>query len=215
MDGNMQIDLRAIRRHHAGLHLIGSELHMTKVPMKKAPMKKAPLLLLLLLLSGQALADDAGLQRCRAITDWFTRLACYDGLPLNGEAPAGVGPAGPAGSAAKGQAPAGRAPAGQAPAAAAAGAAPTPQQQFGLEGRPKPAEEVVDTVTSTIPGHFEGWKPRALIELANGQIWRIADNSSRVLDYDNPKVTIRRGSLGSFYMDVGNDNSSPRVQRVH
>ncbi len=170
--------------------------------MKKAWMKKT--LLLLLLVSGGALADDAGLQRCRAITDWFSRLACYDGLPLNGETP------GVAGAAANGQAPAARP-----PAAPAAGAAPTPQQQFGLEARPKPAEEVVDTVTSTIPGHFEGWKPRALIELANGQIWRIADGSTRILDLDNPKVTIRRGSLGSFYMDVGNDNSSPRVQRVH
>jgi hypothetical protein len=37
-----------------------------------------------LFVSGAALADDAGLARCRAIADNAARLACYDALPLPG-----------------------------------------------------------------------------------------------------------------------------------
>jgi hypothetical protein len=170
-------------------------------------MKKA-LFVLLLACSSHAFADDAGLQNCRAISDWFKRLACYDALPVTGSpAPAQPGVAGKAPAAAAGST--------AAPAATAAAAAPaSPQQQFGLEERPKPAAEVVQTIVSTIPGHFEGWKPRTLIELANGQIWRITDDSTRYMDLDNPRVTIRRGMLGSFFMDFDGDNRSPRVQRV-
>jgi hypothetical protein len=52
------------------------------------------------------------------------------------------------------------------------------------------------------------------IPLANGQVWQIADGSARFMSLDNPKVTIRRGALGSFFLDFENDNRSPRVRRV-
>jgi hypothetical protein len=119
-------------------------------------MKKA--LLVLLLVSGAALGDDAG---CRGIADATARLACYDALPL------------PAGSdaAAKSQA---VTPAPSAPAAAAAVAAPAAtaaqqaQQEFGLP--PKTPRAELQNIESYIPGHFEGWEPRMRITLANGQV---------------------------------------------
>lgn len=157
-------------------------------------------LLLLLLMSGAALADDAALRRCRAMADASARLACYDALPL----PATEAKPEP------------RASPRQLPATEAKPEArPSPRQtpeQFGLEQQPSRAE--LQTIESHIPGHFEGWKANSRIRLANGQIWQIADGSARMYSLDNPNVSIRRGALGSFFLDLENDNRSPRVRRV-
>lgn len=151
----------------------------------------------MLMLPGAALAADPTLQQCRAIPDAAARLACYDALPLSASpAPA----AAPASAAAP------------APAAPQAAAPETPAQ-FGLV---REAAPVVDlpSIESTIPGHFDGWYPNRRVRLANGQVWQVADGSSRVYDLDNPKVTIRRGVLGAFYLDLSVDNWSIRVRRV-
>ena len=90
-----------------------------------------------------------------------------------------------------------------------------PQQtpeQFGIEGRASKSE--LQAIESRIPGRFEGWEPRSRIQLANGQVWQIADDSSRYFYLDNPKVTIRRGVLGAFYLDIEGSNVSARVRRV-
>lgn len=146
-------------------------------------------LALLLLVSTSALADDAGILRCRAIKESAARLACYDALAV----PAATGKAAPAPS-------------------QAAPAAQTPEQ-FGLEYR-KP-EAVVDAIESTIPGSFDGWGPKGNFRLANGQVWQVADDSSgSTRTVENPKVRIRRGALGAFYLEIEGTNRSPRVRRL-
>ena len=137
-------------------------------------------------------ADDA-FARCRAIKDSTARLACYDALPI---APP---------TAAAAPAPAARAPAAAAPAASEA-------QRFGLPATARP--EPIQALESHIPGHFDGWYPGTRIRLANGQVWQVMDSSSRFADVDNPKVTIRRGALGSFFLDIDGVNPAPRVRRV-
>ena len=72
----------------------------------------------------------------------------------------------------------------------------------------------LDAIESHIPGSFEGWSAKKNIKLANGQVWQIADDSSRAHYIDNPKVRIRRGALGSFYIEIQGTNASPRVRRV-
>lgn len=139
--------------------------------------------LLLLLISGTALADDAALLRCRDIGDASKRLACYDAL---------VVPAGAA-TAVQGQ------------------SQPSPEQ-FGIEGRTSKSE--LEAIESRISGQFEGWEARSRIKLANGQVWQIADDSSRYLYLDNPKVTVRRGMFGAFYLDIEGTTGSVRVRRV-
>lgn len=141
----------------------------------------------MLLLPGAALAAVPTLQQCRAIPDPAARLACYDALPLS------VSPA----------------------AAAAPAAAPAPETpaRFGLVRQEAPVIEL-PSIESTIPGHFDGWYPNRRIRLANGQVWQVADGSTRVYDLDNPKVTIRRGVLGAFYLDLTVDNWSIRVRRL-
>jgi hypothetical protein len=77
-----------------------------------------------------------------------------------------------------------------------------------------PEVELPTTMQSTIPGHFEGWGPKARIKLANGQVWQIADDSQAYFNLENPKVVIRRGMMGGFFLEVENSNRSPRVRRV-
>ncbi len=129
----------------------------------------------------------------RAIADASARLACYDALPL-------------AGSQAKGEAKSGQG------GAAQRDAAPSPEM-FGLEEQIAPSLKI-ETIETSIPGHFEGWLPNEKILLANGQVWQVADGSSRFYSVDNPKVTITRGTLGAFYLNLSGDNRTVRVRRV-
>ena len=143
----------------------------------------------LLLLSSAALADDAALLRCRGIAEASARLACYDALPLTpGEGKAGQ-------------------------AAAKQGSQPPTAEQFGLEEQLAP-KSPVDAIESQIPGRFEGWQPNTSIRLANGQVWQVTDGSSRMYDLVNPKVEIRRGVLGAFYLNIYGDNRTVRVRRL-
>ena len=156
---------------------------------------------LLLLISGAALADDAALLRCRGIADAAKRLACYDALVV------------PAGQVGAGQSQQPRAVQGepQQPRAVQGESQPTPEQ-FGIERRAPKTE--LEAIESRIPGRFEGWEPRSKIQLANGQVWQIADDSSKYFYLDNPKVTIRRGLLGAFYLEIEGSNVTARVRRV-
>jgi hypothetical protein len=150
----------------------------------------------LLLLAGSAAAtaaDDAALSRCRAIAAGAGRLACYDAIELG--AP-------------------------RAATAPATGALSIQQQQerFGLENRaPTAAQEPaqVKSLDSHIEGDFDGWGPRGSIRLANGQVWRVSDDSQAVLDLHNPKVRVVRGLLGSgHYLEIEGTNHAPRVVRL-
>lgn len=148
-------------------------------------------------------ATDADLRRCRGIADDRARLACYDAL-----VPADTGGERPPAAAlpATGTA----APAAPAAAAGVAAAAPAPESSFGLRQRTDP----IDAIESTIPGRFDGWAPNAKLTLANGQVWQISDGSRGVYRLDSPKVRVRKGALGSFFLEIEGQNQSPRVRRV-
>jgi hypothetical protein len=140
------------------------------------------ILYLPLFLSAAALASETTLEQCRAIADPSARLACYDGLPL---------PANAGGPTAKVESKA---------------RLPETPAQFGLSREVTPSVDLA-SIESTIPGHFDGWYPRRRVRLANGQVWQVAEETTRLYDLDNPKVTIRRG-------DLTVDNRSIRVNRV-
>ena len=165
-------------------------------------LKPAPILLVFLISPGVAGgADDTAVRGCRAIPDSLGRLACYDALPL------GVTPAAPPKAAPQ-----------QSPfrpqlSQPRATPAPVPTENFGLEHKARPADELA-TIESYIPGRFEGWRPGVRINLANGQVWQVTDDTSRYVVLDNPKVVVRRGVMGAFFLDIEGDNRSPRVRRV-
>jgi hypothetical protein len=160
------------------------------VPCGKSSVSKAcKKLFPLLLLSTAALADDAALLRCRGIAEASARLACYDAVPLTAtEGKAGQG-------------------------AAKQGSQPPTPEQFGLEEKLVPPPGL-DAIESSISGRFEGGQPNTTIRLANGQVWQVTDGSSRICDVDNPKVEIRRGMLGAFYLNLAGDNRTVRVRRL-
>ena len=153
-------------------------------------------------------ADDAALQRCRAMADAAVRLACYDALPLR------VAPAKPAPSTSPPTSPAMTAPM-TAPAAAAVPAPVLPAvaaaavQSFGQERRDEP-----QTISSHIAGVFEGWGPNSRIKLANGQVWQVVDGSDGVYFLQNPKVTVKRALMGGFQIDIEGAKRTARVRRV-
>lgn len=137
----------------------------------------------LLLVSGVALADHAAMLGCRGIADPTLRLACYDGRVLAAPNPDKTRPD-----------------------------EASVRQQFGLEEQASATTPTLDAIESTISGHFEGWRGNTRFQLANGQVWQVSDGSSAFHNIDNPKVRIRRGALGAFYLEIEGTNRSPRVK---
>jgi hypothetical protein len=148
-------------------------------------------LLLLLLASGPALADDASVLQCRNLKDAAPRLACYDNIVVPAARPVQAAAPTPAG------------------AAATATSVKAAEQSFGL-----PEKSVVDAIESSIPGKFEGWGPNQQFTLANGQVWRISDGSSAYIVANDVKVRIEKGMFKSMVMKIQGVNQSPSVRRV-
>jgi len=164
-------------------------------------MKK--LSLLLLLASGAAMADEAALQHCRTLADGAARLACYDAIPPGFKAHAGAAPA-----AASTAAPA--------HAAVPASAAPAVDRAFEVQSSTVAAARAASapTLETSIVGEFEGWGPGQTIRLANGQIWRVEDDSSEIVYITNPKVSLRKGMMGAVFMDIQGARGAPKVRRI-
>ena len=101
-------------------------------------------------------------------------------------------------------------PVGQArPAVAAAGA------DFGREAVKPKQEAQPKAIESTIVGQFSGWRPNTRITLANGQVWRIVDDSASDLPPTrNQKVRIERNLFGTFFLKIDGSNDSAKVRRV-
>lgn len=133
----------------------------------------------ILLLAGQAHADESAILRCRQIPEAAQRLSCYDAIAFAASTPTQVRPS---------------------PA------------EFGLIRAT--ADTGVEAIESDLVGELDGWGSNTLLRLSNGQVWRIADDSSGVVRPDTRKVRIRRGALGAFYIEFEGMNRSPRVRRV-
>jgi hypothetical protein len=137
---------------------------------------------------------------CRALSDTARRLACYDAIPVGSVAAAVPAPVVAANAA---------------PAVAAAPAAST-EQGFGLRPVVKKQKDVEpESISSTVAGRFDGWAPGAIITLANGQAWKVTDDTDAVLPImQNPPVRITRGLLGAYFLQVEGHTNSARVARV-
>ena len=84
------------------------------------------------------------------------------------------------------------------------------EQRFGL------AEKRVglDAINSSIPGKFDGWSPNDQITLANGQVWRVVDDSTGVVYGTDLKVTVERSAFGATTMVIQGSTKAPRVKRI-
>lgn len=139
-----------------------------------------------------ALAQDlvGDVKACRLQTDAASRLSCYDAMKLPGTEPA-------------------------TPVRTAAPAAEA-VQKFGQEAL-KPAAgapAALKQVDSRIRGRFQGWRPNQRIELENGQVWRIADDSEALYELQDPKVTVHRGLFGAYFLEIEGVPFQVRVVRA-
>lgn len=73
-----------------------------------------------------------------------------------------------------------------------------------------------DQITSMIIGPFRGWEGvNTMITLANGQVWRVTDSSTRLrVNLTDPRVTLTRNALGGWSLRVEGYNTRARVIRV-
>jgi hypothetical protein len=144
---------------------------------------------------GQSVDLKNSTEVCRVLNEPGARLACYDAaFPP----PKAATPATPAAQTAK----------------------PLPRQEnrpatlaeFGLS--PQRPEAVVQAIETSISGRFEGWEPGTKWLLANGQIWEVVDGSRASYDLSSPAVRIKRGLLGSFFIEIDGVGATPRVRRL-
>jgi hypothetical protein len=156
--------------------------------------------------AGAAFADDAAILKCRSLPDTARRLACYDAIPV------GVAPVAAAAPAAAPAAVASPAVAATAPAAPAA----SPEQSFGLRPVAKKQQNTEPaSIRSSVAGRFDGWGPGTIFTLANGQVWKVTDDTDAVLPVmQNPNVEITRGLIGAYFLQVEGHINSARVARV-
>jgi hypothetical protein len=149
-----------------------------------APAMPPLLALSLLFAAGPALASDAAILQCRALSDAQARLACYDGIPLGAQ-----------------------------PALAASPAA-SPQQNFGLEAAKRQEAEpasIESTIEGRFDGWDPGAQIRLangqVWRVVDG-------SSAVLPGMKNPKVKVVRNLLGTMFLEIEGTNNSPKVRRV-
>jgi lipoprotein-anchoring transpeptidase ErfK/SrfK len=157
--------------------------------------------------AGAAFADDAAILKCRSLPDTARRLACYDAIPVGAAPVAAAAPAAVASPAVVATAPA---------VAAAPAPAVTAEQGFGLRPVVKKQKDVEPaSIRSSVIGRFDGWGPGTIFRLANGQVWKVTDDTDAVLPImQNPNVEITRGLIGAYFLQVEGHTNSARVARV-
>ena len=78
-----------------------------------------------------------------------------------------------------------------------------------------PAAAETYPLSAHIVGEFHGWSGSSRVILDNGEVWEQIDDamvtSGRMT---NPKVTVTRGLLNSFYMSVEGVDDSVQVRRI-
>lgn len=87
------------------------------------------------------------------------------------------------------------------------------EQTFGMERKIAESEQL-DEIHTSFEGEFTGWEAKQEFALANGQVWKIADGSTGYHRISNPKIRIKRGVFGVFFMTIEGLNKSPKVKRV-
>lgn len=72
-----------------------------------------------------------------------------------------------------------------------------------------------EPITATLQGEFSGFSQGRTYTLDNGQVWEQTD-ATRVsgVRRQSPKVSIRPGVMGVWYMKVEGSNTQPKVRRT-
>jgi hypothetical protein len=88
----------------------------------------------------------------------------------------------------------------------------TPEERFGMEK--KVLELGGDEMSSTALGQFRFWNKGQRIELENGQVWEITNDTNLFHKTTNPRVTIEKGLFSAFYLHIDGVSKSLKVRRI-
>lgn len=88
----------------------------------------------------------------------------------------------------------------------------TPEERFGMEK--KVLELGGDEMSSTAIGEFRLWNKGQRIELENGQVWEITNDTNLFYKTTNPSVTIEKGLFSAFYLHIDGVSKSLKVRRI-
>lgn len=81
--------------------------------------------------------------------------------------------------------------------------------------RERKTRETETAVASSLKGEFRGWQNGTVFELENGQRWRVVEGDySTRSRLASPKVTVKPGFLGSWYLHVEGIGVGAKVKRV-
>ena len=81
-------------------------------------------------------------------------------------------------------------------------------------GMNKIEESHLESIKTRIEGKFNGWHRGAVINLANGQQWKVTNASPGYVKLLNPEVEISKGLFGSFDMRVKGLTAKAKVKRI-
>lgn len=72
-----------------------------------------------------------------------------------------------------------------------------------------------EPIEAAVVGEFTGFGSRKRYTLDNGQVWQQVDSATLAgVRKTNPRVRIRPGALGAWWMSVDGYNTQAKVQRV-
>jgi len=83
---------------------------------------------------------------------------------------------------------------------------------FGFENKVNVITD--DSIQSIAKGSYKRWKKKLKIPLENGQTWQVISSGELYFKVDNPKVTIEKGVLGSFFLGIEGVNRRLKVKRI-
>jgi hypothetical protein len=69
-------------------------------------------------------------------------------------------------------------------------------------------------VESAIRGEFRGWSAGTVLDLENGQQWRVTEGHLVARRARAPKVTITPGLVGGWYLQVEGEAPRAKVRRI-
>lgn len=77
--------------------------------------------------------------------------------------------------------------------------------------REAPSREPVE---SRITGTFRGWQPGTVLAFENGQQWRVTEGDLNIRAVPSPRVSVRPGMVGAWYLRVEGQSPTAKVVRV-
>ena len=99
-------------------------------------------------------------------------------------------------------------------ATVSSGGGNVPEDIRGFEGRAGYGYDDGDIV-STIVGNFRGWDGETTFTLANGMVWKQKEPGRfYISEVTDPGVTINRGLMSAWYLQVEGYNKKIRVERI-